>query len=120
MQNLQVQGYSYQDRQGLVPVLAATLAQCGGCLSDRKMLSPTTLGIEVKIELIAVLDLYAGIIGAGLELTRAAHLTLTGLCLRRQHAHLENAGQLITLRLEISFLQQIKTLAPLEPQPCAA
>ena len=120
MQNSQIQGYSYQDRQGLLPVLATTLAHCGGCVRGRKMLSPTTLAIEVKIELIAVLDLYAGIISAGLELTRAAHLTLTELCLRRQHIHLVDAGQVVTIQLEISFLQPDGTLSTLEPRPCAA
>ena len=120
MQNLQVQGYSYQDRQGLLSVLGTTLAHCGGCVRDRKMLSPSTLVFEVKIELIAVLNLYAGIIGAGLELTRAAHLTLTELCLRRQHIHLVDAGQVVTIRLEISFLQPDGTLSTLEPRPCAA
>ena len=106
MQTLQIQGYSYEDRQGLLPVFTSAVAQCGGCVLDRKMLSEATLEVRVQVELGAALDLYAGMIAAGLELTRSGHLALTGLCMCQKHVPLLEGSQLVTIRVQIFFLDQ--------------
>lgn len=106
MQTLQIQGYSYEDRQGLLPVLTRAVAHCGGWVLDRRMLSEATLEIRVEVELRAALDLYAGMIAAGLELTRSGHMALTELCLCQKHVPLLDATQLVTIRVEISFLEE--------------
>lgn len=106
MHTVQIQGYSYAERQGLLPVLTRAVAQCGGWVLDRKMLSDSTLEIRVEVELRAALDLYAGMVAAGLELTRTGHMALTELCLCLKHVPLLDATQLITIRVEISFLEE--------------
>jgi hypothetical protein len=108
MQPLDIQGFSYEERQGLLPVLTSAFADCGGWVLDRKTLSPNTVEFRLEIQLRAVLDLYASIISAGLELTRSGHLGLTDLCTCRKNlSSPTDLNQIITIRIEISFLEDV-------------
>jgi hypothetical protein len=106
MQSLDIQGFSYEERQGILPSLTSAFADCGGWILNRKTLSPTTMEFRVEIQLRAVVDLYASIIASGLELTRAGHLGFTHLCTCRKNLTAPpELGQIVTIRLEISFLE---------------
>jgi hypothetical protein len=108
MQSLDIQGFTYEERHGLLPELTTAFSNCGGWLLERKTLSPTNMEFRIEIQLLAVLDLYAAIIATGVELTRAGHVALTELCTRRQHLRLSaEIGQIVAIRLEISFLDDI-------------
>ena len=108
MQSLDIQGFTYEERHGLLPELTTAFSNCGGWLLERKTLSPTNMEFRVEIQLLAVLDLYAAIIATGVELTRSGHEALTELCTRRQHLRLAaKLGQIVAIRLEISFLDDI-------------
>lgn len=108
MQLLDIQGFSYEERQGLLPHLTSALADCGGWVLCRKTLSPSMMEIRLEIQLRSIVDLYASIVSSGLELTRAGHLALTDLCTcRRNIATAAELGQVVTVRLEISFLEDI-------------
>ena len=106
MQSLDIQGFSYEERHGLLPSLTSAFADCGGWILDRKTLSPTTMEFRLEIQLRAVVDLYSSILASGLELTRAGHLGFTHLCTCRKNlAAPSDLGQLVTIRLEISFIE---------------
>jgi hypothetical protein len=106
MQSLDIQGFSYEERRGLLPTLASAFAECGGWILDRKTLSPSTMEFRIEIQLRAVLDLYSSILASGLELTRAGHLALTHLCTCRKNLSTPaDLGQIVAIRLEISFLE---------------
>jgi hypothetical protein len=106
MQSLDIQGFSYEERHGLLPTLTSGFADCGGWILDRKTLSPSTMEFRLEIQLRAVVDLYASVIASGLELTRAGHLGLTHLCVCRKNlATSAELGQIVSIRLEISFLE---------------
>ncbi len=108
MEALDIQGFSYEQRPGLLGELAAVFSTCGGWVLERRNLSPTNVEFRVEIQLRAVLDLYAALIATGLELTRSGHEALTGLCTRRRHAVLTaELGQVVALRLEITFLDEV-------------
>jgi hypothetical protein len=108
MQAHEIQGFSYDDRTGLLPVLLTALADGGGWVLDRRTLSPSMVELQVEVQLRSILDLYGAIVSAGLELTRSSHLTLTDLCTcRRNAASSADLSQLVTLRIEISFLEDI-------------
>ena len=108
MQLLDIQGFSYEERHGLLPTLTSALADCGGWVFGRKTLSPSMMEIRLEIQLRSIVDLYASIVSSGLELTRAGHLTLTDLCTCRKNlANAADLGQVVTIRLEISFLEDI-------------
>ena len=106
MHSLDIQGFSYEERQGLLPSLTSAFADCGGWILNRRTLSPTSMEFRVEIQLRAVIDLYASIISSGLELTRAGHLGFTHLCTCRKNLKTAiDLGQIVTIRLEISFLE---------------
>jgi hypothetical protein len=108
MQSLDIQGFSYEERHGLLPTLTSGFADCGGWVLDRKTLSPSTMEFRLEIQLRAALDLYASIVSSGLELTRSGHLGLTDLCTCRQNrSTAADLGQIVTIRLEISFLEDL-------------
>jgi hypothetical protein len=106
MQSLDIQGFSYEERHGFLPTLTSAFADCGGWILDRRTLSPSSMEFRIEIQLRAVIDLYSSIIGSGLELTRAGHLGLTHLCTCRKNLSAPgDLGQLVTIRIEISFLE---------------
>jgi hypothetical protein len=107
MQSLDIQGFSYEERHGLLPTLTSAFADCGGWVLGRKTLSPSTMEFRLEIQLRAALDLYASIVSSGLELTRSGHLGLTDLCTCRKNISTADLGQVVTIRLEISFLEDL-------------
>ena len=108
MQSLDIQGFTYEERHGLLPTLTAAFSNCGGWVLERKTLSPTHMEFRVEIQLRSVLDLYASMIGTGVELTRSGHEALTEQCTRRNHLRMSaELGQVISIRLEISFLDDV-------------
>ena len=106
MQSLDIQGFSYEERHGLLPGLTSALADCGGWILDRRTLSSSTMEFRLEIQLRSVVDLYSSILASGLELTRAGHLGLTHLCTCRKNlAAPSDLGQVVTIRLEVSFIE---------------
>lgn len=107
MQSLDIQGYSYDQRESVLPLLTRTLTNCGGWIHDRKTVSATTCELALEIELRYILDLYAGLIASGLELTRSNHMALTDLCTCRMHlAGTPELSQIVAVHVEVSFLQE--------------
>ena len=106
MQRVQIQSYSYQERQSLVPVLMNAITRSGGWVCERRSLSPVTVEFGVEIELTGMLDLYSGIIGAGLEVTRSGHKALTEMCLYCRHPRLMDTTLTIRVQMEVSFLEE--------------
>ena len=108
MQTLDIQGFSYEERQGLLPTLTTAFSDCGGWILDRKTLSPSMMEFRLEIQLRAAVDLYASIVASGLELTRAGHLALTELCACRRHqAATADLSNIVSIRIEISFLDDM-------------
>lgn len=108
MQLLDIQGFSYEERDDLLPCLGTALADCGGWILCRKAVSPSAIELRLDIQLRAVLDLYAGIVSSGLELTRSSHLMLTDLCnCRKNLTDPAELAQVVTIRLEINFLEDV-------------
>jgi hypothetical protein len=106
MQSLDIQGFSYEERHGFLPTLTSAFADCGGWILDRKTLSPSTMEFRIEIQLRAVIELYSSIIASGLELTRSGHLGLTHLCTCRKNLSTPtDLSQIVTIRIEISFLE---------------
>src|SRR4051812_24961662 len=86
MASLDIKGFSYDDRTGVLPAVLASLAECGGWVLDRRAVSPSTTELKVEVQLRSIVELYGSLIGAGLELTRSSHLSLTDLCTCRKNA----------------------------------
>jgi hypothetical protein len=108
MQSFDIQAFTYEQRHGLLADLIAAFSDCGGWVLERKTLSPTNVEFSIEIQLRAILDLYAAIVATGIELTRSGHDTFTELCTRRKHLRIATElGQIVAIRLEISFLDDL-------------
>lgn len=103
-----LQGYSYEDRQGMLPSLTSAVADCGGWVIERKTTSANSMEFRFEIQLDSIVELYAQLVGTGVELTRTAHDTLTALCTSRHHvARSATLYEVLSLRLELSFLEDV-------------
>jgi len=108
MQAFHIQGFTYELRRSLLADLTTALGNCGGWILERKTLSPTNMEFSVEIQLRAILDLYAALAATGVELTRSGHEVLTELCTRRKHLSVaRELGQIVAIRLEIAFLDDV-------------
>ena len=103
-----LQGYSYEDRQGLLTTLTTAFTHSGGWVLERKTLSATTVEFRIEIQLQGIVELYAALVESGLELTHAAHDTLTALCNSRKHIAVSlRPGHLLSIRLQLNFLEDV-------------
>ena len=101
-------GYSYDDRHGLLPTLTTAVTEAGGWVLERKTVSATSLQFRVEIQMYGIEELYAALMGTGIELTRTTHAVLTELCTRRRYQERGGQrGQVVTLNLELSFLEDL-------------
>lgn len=112
-QTVDLQGYSYEERQGLLPTLASNFTQVGCWVLERKSTSPSTVEFRIEVQLRAIPELYASLVGSGIELTRATHAMLTDLCTCGHFARTNPVpsailtSDVITLRLALSFLEDV-------------
>jgi hypothetical protein len=114
--NLVLQSFSYEGRRVILPALAEAMTQCGCWLLERKVVSVTQLDYIFELQQRAVLELYTGLIGAGLELTRASHLELTSLCSVLTHDISAAARRrIVHVQLEVSFLEELDLKSILVP-----
>jgi hypothetical protein len=108
MQTHELQGFSYDDRRVLLSDLTSALTHCGSWVLERKSLSPTTMEFRLEIQLRGIVELYSSLVATGLELTRDTHNTLTALCVSRLHIQRSHrATQVLSIRLELSFLEDV-------------
>jgi hypothetical protein len=108
METHELQGYSYDDRQGLLPTLTSAFTQCGGWVLERKTISATTMEFRIEIQLESIVELYSSLMATGLELTRGTHATLTALCTSRKHVAVPwQPSRVLSFRLELSFLEDV-------------
>ncbi|HEY0161911.1 MAG TPA: hypothetical protein VGB69_04480 [Edaphobacter sp.] len=115
MITLDIQGFSYEERTGVLPGLLTSLADCGGWVLDRRTLSANMMELRVEVQLRSIIDLYGSIVATGVELTRASHMGLTDLCTCcRNITSKTDVGQVVTLRLELSFLEEVTLHSLLE------
>ena len=112
-QTVELQGFSYQERQGLLPSLTSAFTHAGCWVLERTATSPSTIEFRIEVQLRAIPELYASLVGAGVELTRSTHSMLTDLCTCRHFASrypLPSAirtRDVVTLRLALSFLEDV-------------
>jgi len=115
-ETLDLQAYSYIDRQGLLPNLTTAFTHCGAWILERKTTSATIIEFRIEIQLRSIVELYSALVAAGVELTRNTHALLTDLCtcrhnLSRNYGPAATRGylpsQVLTLRLELTFLEDV-------------
>ena len=112
-QTVELQGYSYQERHGLLSTLTSAFTHAGCWVLERRSTSSSTMEFRIEVQLRAIPELYASLMAAGIELTRATHTMLTDLCTCRHFACTNPVpsailtSDVVTLRLALSFLEDV-------------
>jgi hypothetical protein len=106
MQAIELQAHTYEERHGLLPALTAAVSLCGAWILERKTLSPTAVEVRLEIQLRLIVELYAAILSAGLELGRDGHRVMSDLCTCRKHM-MSGAAEVLVVRLELTFLEDV-------------
>jgi hypothetical protein len=108
---VEITTFSYEDRRVIFPAVTEALELCGCWLLQRHAISITQVEFHFEVHLRSVVDLYAALIAAGLELSRASHNDLTALCTLRQHPDSpKSLSGVVNVRLEISFLEDAESM----------
>jgi hypothetical protein len=89
------------------------MGHCGGWVLERQVLPSGRVEFWFEAPLRAAMEIYSAIIGAGLEPNRAGHRDIAALCTLRKNLY-QPAGRsrMVTLRLEISFLDEDENSFP--------
>jgi hypothetical protein len=105
---IQLRGFSYEERRVILPAITEALSSGGCWLRERQMVSFSQVEFRFEMQLRWALETYSALIASGLELTQPSHAELTGLCTVRRHGRelRESPNRVLTLRLEVSFLEE--------------
>ncbi len=115
---VELRGHTFEDNREIVPVLLETMAACGCWLLEQRALSPTTTELSFEIQLRSVFELYSGLLSSGVDLSRDSHTRMKSLCTVRDHnPHHARRRRIITVRLELLFLEDSDTASPLAHIP---
>ena len=118
---LALQTFTYDDRRVVLPALLAALEHTGCWLLERKPLSLTPDRVPLRNATALLLGSLLRAHRRGLEMTRGTHLALTGLCTLGKHSRrATDAGRVVEVRLEVSFLEDIHLASALMPGAGAA
>jgi hypothetical protein len=109
-QDVTLHGFSYEERRLVLPMVAEVVGSRGCWLKERHATSFSQVEFVFEMQLRSALDIYSGLIGTGLELIPASHSKLTSLCTVRRHDDGLRQGRqrLLSLRLEVSFLEDLE------------
>jgi hypothetical protein len=103
---LDIETFTYDERRTVFPAITHALDICGCWLLDRRPMSFTQIEFRFELQLHSVVDLYAALIAAGLELTRESHEEFTMLCTLRKHKDSPSSlPGVVTVRLAVNFLE---------------
>lgn len=107
--SLRLQTYTYDERREVLGKLAGALDRSGAWVLERTTPSVEMTRLQVEIQLRSALELYSGLVGSGLELTRGTHIALTELCtLARHRRRGRDPFRVVEMVLEVSFLDEME------------
>ncbi len=77
---MHLQAIALEEPDRLIRMVTGAIVGCGGWLLSRGANDTGTVTFLFEFERHACVDIYGGLVGAGIELTRNGHLRLTELC----------------------------------------
>lgn len=77
---LQMHAIALSEPDRLLPILTGAIVSCGGWVLSRSTSDRGFVSVLFEFERDACVDIYSGLVGAGLELSRTGHLRFTELC----------------------------------------
>jgi hypothetical protein len=107
VQRVDLPAFTYGERSMVLDEMMRTLNESGCWLESRRALSSTQIELYFVAMLGAIDELYGGLIGAGVEMTRESHRAMTWLCtLRRHRRESVVLTRTVSIRLEMNFLSE--------------
>jgi hypothetical protein len=100
-----IHGFTYQMRERVLPGLASALSGCGAWVLEQRQASAGATVFVIELHGSVLVETYAVLAAAGVELSRAAQYVLAALCAARRQQSLGLGGGLIRLELEVRFLE---------------
>ncbi len=77
---LQMQAIALTEPDRLLQILTGAIVSCGGWVLSRSTSDRGVVSLLFEFERDACVDIYSGLVEAGLELSRTGHLRFTELC----------------------------------------
>ena len=103
---IELQAHTYEERHGMMPALTTAVSHCGAWIVERKTISSKSMELRIEVELQMIVELYATMLAAGIELGRDGHQALADMCTCRKHMQADQRT-LLTIQMEISFLDDV-------------
>jgi hypothetical protein len=106
---IEVHSISLEERGAMLPRLYKALAACGCWTLSYRRRGARAVEYSFEVELGAMVELYCGLVQAGLEMTELSHRALTELCVLRSHEGALRSSRCLTprmvsVRLAMSFV----------------
>ncbi|MBS1814874.1 MAG: hypothetical protein JSS87_08390 [Acidobacteria bacterium] len=114
---LVLQAFTYDDRSVALPAVRSAVTSSGGWILGKKSVSGSALELQIEVQHRSMLNLYAALVGSGIELTRAAHLALCESCTCTQQMP-QRRKEIATVQLALAFISELN-LASLMQSPTA-
>jgi hypothetical protein len=103
---IEVHGFSLEERSVVLARLQRALVASGCCVINHRRRGRRRIEHSFEIELDAALELYCGLVQAGLEMSERSHRVLTQLCVLRVHGcMLDGPAGRVSVRVVTSFLR---------------
>lgn len=104
---LRLRGFTYLERNALMPELGVSIDHAGGWILDRKTLDANSLELVMESQAASLPDVYGALLSSGLELTRDSHRALAQRCLCSQYLPLRRGTTgIVLMYVGIQFLEQ--------------
>ena len=98
---MHLEAIALDDPDRLMRSLTGTIVGCGGWILSRATSDSGTIALLFEFERHACMDIYSGLVGAGIELSRNGHLRFTELCQCTHSGPLDCSAEIASIDLEI-------------------
>jgi hypothetical protein len=112
-----LQAISLEAPDHLLRNLTDVIVSCGGWILSRSATDTGIVTILFEFERLACVDVYSGLVGVGLELSRAGHLRLTQLCQCTRSSMQDRESEIASIELEIRTYPLDITASGSRPEP---
>lgn len=103
---MHLQAIALEAPDRLLRNLTDAIVSCGGWVLSRSASDTGTVTILFEFERLACVDVYSGLVGVGLELSRTGHLRFTELCQCTRSSGQDRESEIASIELEIRTYPQ--------------
>ena len=98
---IHLQAIALEEPDRLIRMLSSAIISCGGWVLSRALGDNGAVSLLFEFERHACMDIYSGLVGAGLELTSSGHLRFTELCQCTRSSLSDCGAEIASIDLEI-------------------